>query len=138
MPSVSLSVSTVVSFNFDHMDTSRAVKYLDHWGRWVRWCNRIPLETYSSLDDDFHTFLELGYEEEADSIIRHFLAPFPRVLTRYYVDPVPGKPHFYFSLDRTIEQKAKTERMSVGQFKNALQIGRHLFQNEASRKEWWA
>lgn len=123
--------------NHPSLDTRKAEMYLSHWGFWVRNCNRIPIETVT-ITDSRPPVLELGFEEDLDEIINTLIMPFPRIIRRHYVDEHPGNSHMFFPAHRTIEDKARTESISVATYKNALMIARHLVQNAACTRSWWS
>ena len=117
-------------------DTRKAEKYLDQWGRWVRWCDAVNMSAGSSLDNDPKGFQELGFEEDVDHLVSDLINPFKRLIMRHYVDPRPVR-HEFYPIGRIIADKAKTERMSIGQYKNGLQIARCIFCNGAVKFSWW-
>ncbi|MFQ5751811.1 MAG: hypothetical protein ACE5HI_07425 [bacterium] len=73
--------------------------------------------------------------DEVDLIVGAMQIEIRNSIIRYYLDPVPGKKNIFFRRNqRTIEMKARTEKITVNQLNTNLRIGRHIVFNQLSRQ----
>ena len=114
-------------------DIKRIDAVLYSWGKWVKSGGSLKFLGYPTSSPFVIKGSGVRLDElmmtEIDYMVGRLEEPYKRVIRRTYLDERPlnstRKDSHYYNYDRTQQEMAKTEKMTVANFSDVLRMARH-------------